>query len=262
VLVVLLTLAARAPSGADPPDEAALFGQTAASRAQRRVGSLSRSSELDAVARRQAARMAAAPSPFHNPALPAELAAWVAFGEVVGRINAGPGWDARLQQMFLASPTHRQVVLSPNYTEVGIATVRTAAGVVNAVEVFGRRSGARPLPAPRASRQAAAPRPSAATMPSPAPAALPPPPPAEPAPTTTTTTTSPPLSRVALAGVASAPSSLQPEAAHRMLHTARATPAVPLKGVAVVTLLAALSGLGRVRRATRSTPTGRRRRAC
>ncbi|MEY2478384.1 MAG: hypothetical protein QOG87_3699, partial [Actinomycetota bacterium] len=184
-LVLSLTLTA-GRAGADPPDEGLLFNQLAGARAQNRLGPLTRSAELDAIARRHASRMAASPKPFHNTGLLAETPGWLAVGEVVGRITAGPGWDSRLQQLFLSSPTHRRVTLSGNFTMVGIGTARGASGDINAVEVFGRPSDTRPPRAPRAAR---------ATGPPAARRALPPTTAAPPPPTTTTTV---PLSKLAL----------------------------------------------------------------
>ena len=188
VSINLLALAV--PARGDPADEALLLGQTAAARAQRRVGALARSAELDAVARRHAERLAATPGPpFHNPNLFAETPGWVSVGEVVGRIDGTPGWEVRLQQRFMASPTHRQVIVSSAYTAIGVGTARSSNGVVNAVEVFGRSAGARPARPPRATRaqpvRPAAPPTTAAPTTQPPP---PPPPPTTAAPLTTTTT--------------------------------------------------------------------------
>jgi hypothetical protein len=189
-LAVSILLALAVPARGDPADEALLLGQTAAARAQRRVGALTRSAELDAVARRHAERLAATPGPpFHNPNLFAETPGWVSVGEVVGRIDGTPGWEVRLQQRFMASPTHRQVIVSSAYTAIGVGTARSANGVVNAVEVFGRSAGARPARPPRATRALPVrPAPPPTTAPPTTQPPLPPPPTTVAPPATTTTT--------------------------------------------------------------------------
>ena len=247
VFLVMVLLPARA--GADPGDEALLFAQLNTARAQNRIAGLARSPELDVIARRHAARIAGAPHPFHNANLGNETPGWVAIGEVVGRVDGGPGWEGRLQQLFLSSPTHRRVTLGTNYTVVGIGTVRTANNVVNAVEVLGRPSGARPARPPRAARTAPAPAPRRA------PPATPPPPP----PTTTTTQ---PLSRLALAPLPAAPPATLPPTPLARAAASHATVTAPLAFGATAAELAVLGLLVSVASATRSRPAGRRRPWC
>ena len=249
-LVLLVMVLATGRAGADPADEALLFAQLNTARAQSRIAGLARSPELDAIARRHAARIAGAPHPFHNANLPNETPGWLAIGEVVGRVDGGPGWEGRLQQLFLSSPTHRRVTLGTNFTVVGIGTVRTAANVVNAVEVFGRPSGTRPARPPRAARTAPAPaRPKAP------PATTPPPPP-------TTTTTTQPLSRVALAPLPAGPPPALPRPPVVAAPASHAGATGPLTFGATAAELAVLGLLVSVASATRSRPAGRRRPWC
>ena len=251
-LALALTLMVFAPgrAGADPPDEALLFNQLNAARAQSRLAPLARSGDLDAIARRHAARIAGAQRSFHNPGLRAETGGWVSIGEVVGRITAGPGWDSRLQQLFLSSPTHRRVMLGTGFTMVGIGTVRSPDGNVNAVEVFGRPGGTRqPRPAapPRAARAAGAAAPARSTPP-------PPPPP----PTTTTTA---PRSRVALAPVPAAPPPTTP--VRRVpVAASHAGASPPLAVGALATEVMVVGALVTLVSEKRSRPAGRRRPSC
>jgi hypothetical protein len=158
--LMLLALLVAPAAGADPPDEALVAAQVAAARAAAHVTPLTRAGDLDAIARRQAARMAAGGGlPFHNPRLGAETGGWTMVGEVVGRVGVGPGWDVRLHQSFLASPTHRRVILNGGYTHIGVGTARTSGGMIYAAEVFGRSPNGRPVAPPRASRRAATPAP-------------------------------------------------------------------------------------------------------
>jgi hypothetical protein len=252
-LALVLLVMALAPGrvGADPADEALLFAQLNAARAQSRIAGLARSPELDVIARRHAARIAGAPHPFHNANLRAETAGWLAIGEVVGRVEGGPGWEGRLQQLFLTSPTHRRVTLGTSFTVVGIGTVRTATNVVNAVEVFGRPSGVRPPRPPRAARAASTP---VARPPRPAQPAPPPPPPPPP-PTTTTTQ---PLSRLALAPLPGGPPATPSPAPVARAGASRAGPPVPLAFGATAAELAVLGLLTSVVSASGSRRAGRR----
>jgi hypothetical protein len=239
--MVVLSLLFAPVARADGPDEALLAAQLASGRAALRLPALARAGDLDAVARSQAARMAAAGGhPFHNARLNAETRAWVSVGEVVGKVALAPGWDARLQQLFMASPTHRQVITNPGFTHVGIGTARTASGSIYAAEVFGRSSGGRPVPAPapRASRA-----PHAPTRPPVAVAAPPPPPPptmvpAAPSTKMATSTTLPGGVLVALPPL-------------RAIRHDAGTP-VDLEVLAAAALLAALSALCSVLRTRRS----------
>ena len=250
VLSVMLLLPALA--GADPGDEAALFNQLAAARARARVGALTRSGDLDAVARRHAARVAGSPQPFHNAGLAGETGGWVAVGEVVGRITAGPGWDGRLQQLFLASPTHRRVTLSATFTMVGIGVARSPSGDINTVEVFGRPSGTRPPRAPRAARATGAPAPRRPAPPA-APVTAPP----------TTTTTAKPLSQVALAPLPPAPAGGAPLITPALdVVATRAGAARPLTVGAVAAQLLVLGTLVPMVSGSRSRRAGRRRPWC
>ena len=103
-------------------------------------------SDLVAVARRQAARMAAAHRMYHNPNLTSEVTGWRAVGE-----NVGVGPDvASIHNAFMGSSSHRANILSSTFTEVGVGTARGSDGQLYVSQVFRRPSGAvYTPPAPR-----------------------------------------------------------------------------------------------------------------
>lgn len=104
--------------------------------------------DLTIVARRQAARMAAAHQIFHNPNLGGEVGNWQAVGENVGR----GGSVSAIQSAFMASSAHRDNILSTLFTEFGVGTAQGSDGQIYVSEVFRRPSGATsyaPPPAPR-----------------------------------------------------------------------------------------------------------------
>jgi hypothetical protein len=91
-------------------------------------------SDLTSIARRQAARMAAARSLYHNPRLGSEVSNWRAVGENVGR----GGSVSSIHSAFMASYEHRANILSGTFTEVGIGTAQGGDGLLYVSEVFRR----------------------------------------------------------------------------------------------------------------------------
>lgn len=100
-------------------------------RASRGVPRLTTRATLVAVAREQAARMAARSTLFHNPNLTSDVTNWRWVGE-----NVGYGPDAlTVHVAFMRSPGHKANILDRDFTEVGIgAVVRN--GRVWVAEVF------------------------------------------------------------------------------------------------------------------------------
>jgi peptidoglycan hydrolase-like protein with peptidoglycan-binding domain len=88
-------------------------------------------SDLEQVARGQAERMASSGTLYHNPNLTAEVTNWRWVGENVGY---GPD-EATVHAAFMASPAHRDNILSTDYTELGIGVV-VSGGRVWVAEVF------------------------------------------------------------------------------------------------------------------------------
>jgi len=157
-------------------------------RVARGIGALAAASDLQVVARRHAQRMAERGEPYHNPDLGSEVEGWSIVAENVG---VGPNVDD-IHQAFMESPTHRDIILSGDLTELGVGVVSSADGRLWVVEVF-RRPEAKAAAAP----QPAAPLPRttvtvpAATQP-PVTTTAPPPP--------VTTTAPPPPPTVATEG--------------------------------------------------------------
>lgn len=114
--------------------ESDFVSRTNGARASRGLPSYAVSYDLISVARRQAARMAAAHRLYHNPNLGSEVGNWSALAENVGR-----GGDvASIQSAFMNSPEHRANILSTRYTQVGIGTARGSDGQIYVSEVFRR----------------------------------------------------------------------------------------------------------------------------
>jgi uncharacterized protein YkwD len=91
---------------------------------------LQANAELTAVANSWATRMASSGVLRHNPALTSEVHNWQALGE-----NVGCGPDVRdLTDAFWASSEHRDNILDPDYTEVGIGATIADHRIYIAVE--------------------------------------------------------------------------------------------------------------------------------
>lgn len=88
--------------------------------------------DLVAVARAQAARMAAKGDIWHNPNLSTDVTNWRFVGENVGM---GPSVGA-IQNAFMNSTSHRDNILDGDFTEVGIGTVTNPDGEIYVAEVF------------------------------------------------------------------------------------------------------------------------------
>ena len=139
VLVALATLlgalvvGASAPAAADVSDEATFTSRLNDERTSRGLAPLTVRSDLVAVAREQAARMAASSTLAHNPNLTSDVQDWRWVGE-----NVGYGPDAlTVHAAFMGSPGHKANILDTDYTEVGIGTV-TAGSRVWVAQVFRR----------------------------------------------------------------------------------------------------------------------------
>jgi len=157
-------------------------------RTSRGLGALTVASDLVAYARQHSADMAAAGRPYHDPNIQSNVQNWQHMGDNVG---SGPDAD-HLHQGFMNSQIHRDEILMPDYTQVGVGGY-WAGNVLYVTEVFR-------LPMPTAApvaRAASAPRPAAAprvvmrsvAVAAPAPTAPPTtaaPPPTTPAPSTST----------------------------------------------------------------------------
>ena len=181
MLLVLAALSALGMSSARaqvPDAEARFVERIAQERQARGLPGYTVAVDLQDVARRHAQRMAERGEPYHNPNLTSEVRGWDLVGENVGR-----GWEAdSLHQAFMDSPTHRDIILSSQFTEIGVGVVRTSDGQMWVVEVFRRPTQESATVAPAAAPPAPPPPPRPPAAPAPVPPA---PAPAPAAPATT-----------------------------------------------------------------------------
>lgn len=148
-LVLPLTLLTAAPATAGSESE--FVSRTNGARTSRGIRAYAVRSDLTAVARRQAARMASAGRIYHNPNLGSEVGGWRNVGENVGRGST----VSVIHNAFMNSYSHRANILSTTFTEVGIGTARSGSGELFVSQVFRRPSGTvsyTPPPAPQPPR--------------------------------------------------------------------------------------------------------------
>jgi hypothetical protein len=121
-------------------------------RTSRGLGALTVASDLVAYARQHSADMAAAGRPYHDPNIQSNVQNWQHMGDNVG---SGPDAD-HLHQAFMNSQIHRDEILMPDYTQVGVGAY-WAGNVLYVTEVFRlpmqtaaavARAAAAPRPAP------------------------------------------------------------------------------------------------------------------
>lgn len=95
-----------------------------ASRSANGLKPLAMKSDLVSVAAGWTSHMADNNSLAHNPNLTTQVKNWQSVGE-----NVGVGPDVKsIEDAFMNSTRHRENILDPGYTEVGIATVRDSQG--------------------------------------------------------------------------------------------------------------------------------------
>jgi hypothetical protein len=187
--------AAVAADGRDGPSESDFVTRVDAARAAVGLGALTVRGDLVDVARHHSADMATQHRLYHNPSLSSEVTGWQRVGE-----NVGTGADvASVHDAFMHSQVHRDDILSPYFTEVGVGVVWDGS-TLWVTEVFRQPS----------STTAAAPAPAPAPAPTPAPVrrtqAVRPVPPPAPRPAPTVPVTAPPTTvAVAVAAVANPP---------------------------------------------------------
>lgn len=134
--VLVVPVAAPAGAGVDAQAaESAFVARINTLRASKGLGTLEVDGELTAIARRWAARMAAAGNISHNRNFQNEVSAdWVKLGENVGM---GPEID-KLHRAFVASPTHYKNLVDGDYTRVGVGVVVTGNGTIFTAHQFER----------------------------------------------------------------------------------------------------------------------------
>src|SRR5947208_10997208 len=137
-------------------------------RTSRGLGALATASDLVALARQHSAEMAAAGRPYHDPNIQSHVQNWQEMGDNVG---SGPDAD-HLHTGFMNSQTHRDEILHPTYTEVGVGCY-WAGNVLYVTEIFrlpehASAPSASPAPAAAAPRPAPAVRVVSRAVPAPA----------------------------------------------------------------------------------------------
>jgi uncharacterized protein YkwD len=116
---VLALLAACTPVNQMAADDAAMVNQLRAANA---LAQLPRSLELDQKAQAQAQAMADAGTIFHSTNLPGGVSAgWEMIGENVAMAGSISAAETALE----ASPPHRENLLNPVFTEMGIGAVQS-----------------------------------------------------------------------------------------------------------------------------------------
>jgi len=159
LVATMASIGLLAPAAHAGPGEGDFLSRTNSARSSAGRRAYSSKSDLVAVARRHAARMAAQGRIYHNSDLDSEVDNWQAVGE-----NVGMGGDvAAIHQAFMNSAAHKANILDRDFTEVGMGTATDANGTLYVAQVFRQ---------PQRS-SAPAPQPTAAPKPAPAPAAAP-----------------------------------------------------------------------------------------
>jgi uncharacterized protein YkwD len=130
IAMLVLGAATARPAGATTT-EASVTSKINAARANHGRHHLTTRSDLVAVARGQAQRMASRNTLYHNPSLAQQVRNFRWVGENVGY---GPSVSA-VHLAFMASPGHKANILDSDYTEVGVGAV-WANGRVWIAQVF------------------------------------------------------------------------------------------------------------------------------
>lgn len=160
-----------APTAGDA--EAGFVSRVAAERRAHGRAALAVVEELAAVARRHSAAMAADNRVYHNPSLAEQVQNWQLVGENVG---AGTSVDD-VHAALMASQRHRDVLLNPRFTELGVGVVMSN-GKLWVSQVFRQPTGdtgqasaesAPPTSPPPSAAPPTSPPPDAAPAPAPGP---------------------------------------------------------------------------------------------
>jgi hypothetical protein len=149
----------------DPSAEAGFVARIGYERSSRGLPPVRVFDDLTSVARNHSEDMAAQQQLSDDQNLPTEVQGWQSLG---GNAGEGPSVD-QVHQAFMASPTHRDNILDPAFTDIGVGVVWTGS-TLWVTEVF--RQPAAPPPT-AAAASAVPPPPPTTTPPTPAPS-LPP----------------------------------------------------------------------------------------
>jgi uncharacterized protein YkwD len=120
-------------------DERTFFDRTNALRAAVGAPALVEHILLDLKAQSWARQMASAGRISHSR-LSAGLGGldWTYLGENVGAVQPGGDPLARLHDALVASPSHREILVDPQFTHMGVGVARGPDGTVYVAEVFAR----------------------------------------------------------------------------------------------------------------------------
>lgn len=133
VVVVLLLVGSGAIARGQVADaEDGFVARIDQERSSRGLGTLAFAEDLQVVARRHAQRMADRGEPYHNRDLGTEVHDWEIVAENVG---VGPDVDT-IHRAFMDSAEHRDIILHPDLTQLGVGVVQTSDGSMWVVEVF------------------------------------------------------------------------------------------------------------------------------
>jgi len=149
VVVLLLVGSGAVARGQAVDAEDGFVARIAQERSARGLGALAFAEDLQVVARRHAQRMADRGEPYHNPDLGTEVQGWEIVAENVG---VGPDVDA-IHQAFMESAQHRDIILHPDLTQLGVGALQTSDGKLWVVEVFRKPQSPQPQPEPAPSGQ-------------------------------------------------------------------------------------------------------------
>src|SRR6266480_7886035 len=96
--------------------EASFTADLNGERTSRGLAALATASDLVAYARQHSADMAAAGKLYHDPNITSNVQNWQVMGDNVG----SGGSEPNIHQGFMNSQIHRDEILEPRYTEVGV----------------------------------------------------------------------------------------------------------------------------------------------
>jgi hypothetical protein len=122
-------------------------------RAAHRLRALSTADDLARVAQQRADEMARTKRLAHTTNLGAKVTGWRRLGENVGR---GPSLQ-EIQTAFMASPSHRENILDPDFTQLGVGVTWDGKDYFYVAVIFRLPNGAAPAAAPTTTTRPAAP---------------------------------------------------------------------------------------------------------
>jgi hypothetical protein len=162
-VVVVALLAFGGPLGRD----AALAGpvqdltaMTNADRVAKKLRALSTADDIGRFAQQRADEMARSGRLAHTVGLGGKISGWQRLGENVGR---GPTLQ-EIQTAFMASPSHRENILDPGFTQIGVGVTSDGKDYLYVAVIFRLPNGSAPAAAPAptsppTTRASAAPKP-------------------------------------------------------------------------------------------------------